>query len=401
MTLGDVLRHSALAMRGAPVRTGLSLLGVTVGVASVIVLTSLGEGARLYVAGEFAQLGTNLLIVVPGKTETTGMVPFFGGAPHDLTLEDAAAIERRIPAARRVAPLAIGEGLVRHRQRARRITVLGTTAAFREVREIDMRVGRYLPEGEDAPRVCVLGATVARELFQGANPLGSLVRIGDRRFRVIGVTAPRGVSVGLNLDDMVHVPVRHALRLFNRRSLFRILITVRSHAEIDKARGAVVSLLKERHDGREDVTVFTRDAVLSTFGRILGMLTLAVGSIAGISLAVAGIGIMNVMLVAVSERTVEVGLFRAVGASRRQIAALFLGEAFLLSAGGGAAGLAVGILAGRLIHGAFPVLPVQAPAAAVAAAVAVSLITGPLFGSLPAVRASLLDPIVALRGGGR
>jgi putative ABC transport system permease protein len=394
----DLLRFASVALRGHRLRTLLSLVGVAIGVASVIILTSLGEGARLYVIGEFSSLGTNLVIVLPGKSETTGMPPAIGGAAHDLTLEDAEAVRRRVPEAVRVAPLAIGSATARVGERSREMTIVGTTSEWLAMRRMTMQLGRHLPSGAgDRDRhVCVVGSTVQAELFGGANPLGEMVRIGDERFRVIGVLAPRGESLGMNIDDHIQLPVTQALRMFNRRGLFRLLVEARSHEEMDTTRRHVLEILTERHDNVEDVTIITQDAVISTFGRILAILTAVLVGIAAISLAVAGIGIMNVMLVSVSERTREVGLLKALGASRGQVLVAFLVEAAMLSTAGGVVGLAAAFAANRALMALYPSFPVQPPRWAVALAILVSIAVGCAFGALPARRASRLDPVAAL-----
>jgi putative ABC transport system permease protein len=398
MTPRDLIAFSAGALRGHRLRSILSLLGVAIGVASVVLLTSLGEGARLYVTGEFASLGTNLLIVFPGKTETTGMSPFITEAPHDLTLGDADAIARRVRQVRRVAPVVFGGASAQHGERRRDVGVWGATSDMLEVRKIRLRAGRYLPAGEAArgQNVCVIGAKVRQELFGAASPLGEVLRLSDERFRIIGVMAPRGTSMGVDFDEMVHVPVSRAMRMFNKTTLFRVLVEVSSHEEIPAARAAVLGVMKERHQGVEDVTVWTQDSVLATFSRILALLTAALAGIAAISLTVAGIGIMNVMLVSVSERTREIGLLKAIGVTGRQVVGAFLVEAAILSTAGGIAGLGVAFGATRLLRSLYPSFPVQAPAWAAAAAVGVSLAVGLLFGALPARRASRLDPIAAL-----
>ncbi len=398
MTFRDLVAFSAGALRGHRLRAGLSLLGVAIGVASVVLLTSLGEGARLYVTGEFASLGSNLLIVFPGKTETTGMSPFVTGAPHDLTLDDAEAILRRVRPARRVAPLVFGGATARYGDRRRDVGVWGATSDMEEVRKIKLRIGRYLPAGETArgQRVCVIGAKIRQELFGAASPLGEVLRLGDERFRVIGVMAARGMSLGVDLDEMVHVPVSRAMKMFNKTSLFRVLVEVSSHEEIPAARASVLEILKERHQGVEDVTVWTQDSVLATFARILALLTAALAGIAGISLTVAGVGIMNVMLVSVSERTREIGLLKAIGVTGRQVVAAFLVEAAILSTAGGVAGLGAAFGLTRVLRALYPSFPARAPDWAVAAAIGVSLAVGLLFGALPARRASRLDPIMAL-----
>src|SRR5206468_2253204 len=252
----------------------------------------------------------------------------------------------------------------------RQVTVLGSTPELLPVRHLQIGIGRFLPDVDldrGAP-VAVIGRTVQEELFGSDNPLGQPIRIGDWRFRVVGVLAAKGQSLGLNMDDVVIVPVSSALRLFNQPSLFRILIEVGAHSEIDAARREVMPCLKERHDGEEDVTVLTQDSVLGAFNRILGALTLALAGIAAISLSVAGIGIMNVMLVSVSERTPEVGLLKALGAPPRQILRAFLVEAILLSAVGGLLGLLIGYAGSAVLSQAFPALPAHAPGWAVAAA---------------------------------
>jgi putative ABC transport system permease protein len=299
MSAFDLLRFALGALRGHRLRTSLTLLGMAIGVGAVILLTALGEGARGYVTNEFMALGSNLLIVLPGKTETTGNAPILGGTARPLTLEDCEAIQKRVPRARRLAPLSVGSARVGFRDKRREITVIGSTPDLLPVRHLQIGIGRFLPDVEldrGAP-VAVIGRTVQGELFGTENPLGQAIRIGDWRFRVIGVMAAKGQSLGINMDDVVIIPVSSALRLFNQPSLFRLMIEVGAHSEIDAARRDVMRILRERHDNEEDVTVLTQDSVLGAFNRILGALTLALAGIAAISLSVAGIGIMNVMLV--------------------------------------------------------------------------------------------------------
>ena len=396
MRVTDLLRFAGGGLRGHRLRAFLSLLGVSIGVASVILLTSLGEGARLYVIGEFASLGSNLLILVPGKTETAGLAPLVSTAPHDLTLADAHALSLRVPALRRVAPLVVGTAPVRFGERSREVTVVGTTREMLEIRHLKMSIGRFLPADRPDAAVCVLGARVQRELFPNESPLGKLVRIGDWRFRVIGVIAPRGTSIGMDLDEVVEIPVDTGLRLFNRSSLFRVLAEVGSHDDIDRARSRAIEVLKERHAGEEDVTVFTQDAVLSTFEQILRVLTAALVGIAAISLGVAGLGIMNVMLVSVSERTAEIGLLKAVGVTRAQVVAVFLVEAAILATAGGVLGFLAGVGAGRLLQQFYPEFPIQPPVWGIPAALGVSCLVGLIFGILPARNATRLDPVMAL-----
>jgi len=391
IALGALLRY--------PLRTAMMLLATAIGVGAVVVLTGLGEAARLYVTGEFRSLGTNLLIVLPGRTETTGAgAAMLGGAtPRDLTLDDARALERSA-AIDMLAPVIIGEAAASSGSLERDVTVMGTTAAFRTIRGWRMAAGEFLPSGEmdREAAVCVVGSTIGKELFRGEPPVGRWLRVGDRRCRVSGVLAPQGTSVMVDADQLVLMPVAMAQSLFNSPALFRIIIQVRDRDSMPAAQRFVAATLKERHRGDEDVTIVTQDAVLKTFDGILGTLTRALGGIAAVSLLVAGVLIMNIMLVAVSQRTQEIGLLKALGARRRQILGLFLAEAIYLALLGALAGVAAGyalLWAGNQFYPEFSLRP---PTWAVAGAVVLAVACGMVFGILPARRASRLDPVAAL-----
>jgi len=399
MRSADVAAFAWRSLSGYRLRTLLMLAAMSMGVGSVVVLTSLGEGARRYVRNKFNSLGSNLIAVFPGRAETAGGVPgaLVGRTPRDLTLDDAIALER-IRAVRRVAPLTVGSAEVAWEDRSREVPVLGSTAELLEVRHLAVAQGRFLPPGD--PRqpvsVCVIGWKVRQELFGTRSPLGEWVRIGDRRFRVIGVLERQGQSLGLDIDEIVVLPVASAQAVFNLPSLLRILVEVREREDVKAARLEVLRILRDRHEGEEDITVVTQDAVLATFDRILLALTLALGAIASISLAVAGILIMNVMLIAVSQRTTEIGLLKAIGASPEQIRLLFFAEAAVLSVLGALVGAALGELGSFAIRQVYPELPAFAPAWAVAAALATAVATGILFSLLPARRAARLQPALAL-----
>ena len=397
MSGADVLRFAANALGQHRRRSLLSLLGVAIGIIAVVSLTALGEGARRYVTDQFSSLGSGLLILIPGKNETTGGFPGVGGAPNDLTLEDARALERQLPEVRLMVPITAGSASVSYLERSRQVLIIGSTADFRLVRELQVTRGRFLPAGDvrrGAP-VVVLGRKVARELFAEQNPVGRPVRVGDRRMRVIGVLAVRGTQMGMDMDEAVIVPVASGLRLANSNSLMRVILQLRPQSDMEAAKRKVLAIMTERHD-EEDVTCLTQEAVLNSLSSILQVLTLVVAGIAGISLTVAGIGIMNVMLVSVSERTSEVGLLKALGATRRQIMAVFLIEAVLLSSAGGALGLAIGWMLVDLMVMLYPALPASPPTWAVLAVIGVSFGTGTVFGVLPAWRAARLDPVSAL-----
>jgi putative ABC transport system permease protein len=396
LDVGTFAAHAILRYR---VRSALMLLAMAIGVAAVIILTSLGEGARRYVVGEFASLGTNLLIVLPGRSETTGVGPalFSGQTPRDLTLEDALALTRHAQV-KRISPLMVGSVPVAWSGREREVPVLGTNSDFLGIRHWNLAQGHFLPavDLQRASAVCVIGIKIKRELFGAQPALGEWVRIGDRRFRVIGVLASEGRSIGVDSEDLVIIPVAAAQQLYNSPSLFRILVEVRSREALPTVQEFVRRTLTERHQGEEDVTVITQDAVLSTFDRILGALTLTVAGIGAISLAVAGILIMNIMLVAVTQRTTEIGLLKAIGAPRSSIIELFLVEAGLLALAGAFIGTLIGYATMHVIIKLYPALPGTPPWWAVAAAVGVALVTGIAFGVMPARRAASLDPVQAL-----
>jgi putative ABC transport system permease protein len=399
MRAPDVLRFAWRALSGARTRTLLMELAMAIGVAAVVVLTSLGEGARGYVRDQFRSLGASLIVIFPGRAETAagsaGLIA--GRTPRDLTLDDALAL-RRIPGVRLVAPINVGSADVWARGRSREAPILGSTAELLEVRHLTVATGDFLPAGDprQAASVCVVGANVRRELFGADSPLGTWLRIGDRRFRVVGVLASHGQSLGLDIDDVVIIPVASAQVLFNLPSLLRIAVEAHSREDVKPARREILRLLRERHGGEEDVTVVTEDAVAASFDRILGTLTLAVAGIASVSLAVAGILIMNVMLISVTQRTGEIGLLKALGATPGQIRLLFLAEAAALSSLGGLAGSLLGQAGSLAIRQYYPVLPAYAPAWAALAAFATAIITGVIFGLLPARRAARLQPAFAL-----
>ena len=401
MRLADTLQFATGSLRGSPTRTLLMMLAMSIGVAAVVVLTALGEGARRYVVDQFSSLGTNLVIVLPGRTETAGIGPglMSGQTPRDITLDDAEALLRS-RAIKRVAPLTVGSATLSRGALNREVVVAGSTSDLLEVRHMSIGIGKFLPAGDihESASVCVLGQQMKQELFGNEQAVGQWVRLGDRRFRVIGVLAPQGESMGMRTDELVIIPVASSHQLFNTSGLFRILIEARSRDYIEQAKHDAEEIMVQRHSGERDVTVITQDAVLATFDRILTTLTMAVGGIAAISLAVAGVLIMNVMLIAVAQRVKEIGLLKALGAPGRQIRLLFFAEAALLSSVGSIAGLVLGYAGSIVIGRIYPSLPVSPPWWAVLAACATALGTGILFSVWPARRAAKLDPVAALAG---
>jgi putative ABC transport system permease protein len=395
----DLLQFARSAATGNPLRTALLVLAMSIGVAAVVMLTALGDGARRYVMNEFSSLGTNLVIVLPGRSQTGGFNPgnAITNTPRDLTIDDAQALQRA-STARLVAPLAIGTSEISANGKLREVMVAGTTSQFLEVRRMKLAQGRFLPAGDwrrGAAEV-VIGAKIREAMFGIEPALGQLVRIGDRRFRVVGVLASSGQGLGMNTDELAIVPVALAQAMFNSNTLFRIMVEATGRESIEKAKQQVTEIIKLRHEGELDVTVITQDAVLATFDKLLGALTMAVAGIAAISLAVAGILVMNVMLVSVTQRTAEIGLLKALGATGHTIRLLFLTEASMLSLTGALIGYLLGQLGAAIIRQLYPSFPAYPPDWAVIAGLATALITGILFGVLPARRAAMLDPVQAL-----
>ena len=396
----DLLRFATQALLQNRRRSGLSLLGVVIGVVAVVSLTAIGEGALRYVTTQFASLGSSIVNVSPGKNETTGGMPHgIGGVPNDLTLQDAIVLERRVQAVRAAVPVSVSTDIVSYRERGRSSRVVGVTSEFQQLQRLDMASGSFLPESEldRGAAVVVLGHKVAQELFDNANPLGATVRIGSWRMRVIGVLQERGNQLGMDIDDVALIPVASGMRMANKSSVNRIMLDLYPKSDSKPVIAQVKKILIDRHD-EEDFTCISQDAVLASLSSILAILTLVVAGIASISLGVAGIGIMNVMLVSVSERTDEVGLLKALGANQRQILQIFLLEATMLSSAGGLIGLASGTALVELGNLLYPRINAATPLWAIAAVLGLSLGTGIVFGVLPAWRASRLDPVAALQG---
>lgn len=398
MLIQDTLIQAARAIRTQPLRALLIVLAMSIGVAAVNVLTALGDSARQYVVHEFESLGTHLLIILPGKTETTGgHPPPFGETPRDLTLDDALALFRSRHVVD-VAPISVGSAPISVGGLERETNIMGSTHALLGVRHLTMAQGRFLPQVDMAKElpVCVIGQTIRDELFGRRQAVGEWLRINDRRFRVIGVLAEEGQSLGTPFDESVIIPVASALALFDSHSLFRVLIETPSEQAMHLAVDDVGNLLKQRHEGEEDVTIITQDSVIKTFDKILGALTYTVAGIAAISLAVAGVLVMNVMLVSVSQRTAEIGLLKAIGATQYQLHTLFLAEAALLSLLGAAVGSVIGRGGILVLQWLYPHFPMFLPTWAWLSALVVALGTGMVFGVLPARQAARLDPVAAL-----
>ena len=397
MDIRDAIRLAARAVTAQRLRSFLTLLGIAVGIASVILLTSIGEGIHRYVLGEFTQFGTNVVTIAPGKTKTGGAPSGLPSSARPLTLEDAQALGR-LPNVVAVTPNVRGNAEVQGNGRTRRTLISGVNADSATVFRLTARSGQYLPDDDagSARAFVVLGAKLKEELFGPDNALGQRIRIGGLQFRVIGIMEAKGQFLGIDLDDTAFIPAARAQELFNREGVDEINVAVAEGAPSAAVASQIRRHLIERH-GREDFTIVTQEEMLKTLSNILNVLTMAVGALGGISLLVGGVGIVTIMTIAVTERTSEIGLLVALGARRRTILGLFLGEAIALSAIGGALGLLLGFGLAQLIHLLVPALPVHTPISFVLLAEGVAIAIGLAAGVLPARRAAGLDPVEALR----
>lgn len=397
MYLRDFIHLAGTSLAARRLRSVLTSLGIGVGIAAVVLLTSIGEGIHQYVLSEFTQFGTTLVGINPGRTTTHGTSMGVFGSERPLSIEDAEAL-KQLSFVEAVVPFVQGNAEVEAGNRRRRTTIYGAGPQMPEALRMRVNSGAFLPDDDPtAPRaLAVLGSKLRQELFAYRNPLGQRITIAGNRYRIIGVMEPKGQVLGFDLDDTVYIPAARALELFNRDTLFEIDVMYRSNARVDAVVDGIRRTLMARH-GREDFTITTQEQMLDVLGSILNVLTFAVAAIGGISLLVGAIGIVTIMTIAVNERTSEIGLMRALGARQAQILGLFLGEAVVLAAIGGLAGLAVGLGVAGLLRLILPELPVHIPWIYVVLAEVLAVVLGILSGILPARRAARLDPVEALR----
>lgn len=399
MRLIDLVRYTFLALRRQRFRSVMLLIAVGLGVGAVIVLTALGEGARGYVMGEFAFLGTDTLVMFPGRKETTGgMPPITGTAARAITLEEVEVLERTVPGVTSLAPIVIGNGPVSYESRERESIVVGTTAAFFAIRQLEVGQGSTLPgiALSEGKQVAVIGQKLKTELFDNRRAIGQWVRLRDYRFRVIGVLTGTGDSFGTDLSEAIFVPVASAQSVFNVHGLFRVMMKVRDNYQVEEVKSEISNRMQELHEGEQDVTIVSPDAMLSTFDDILQALTLGVSGIAAISLVVAGILVMNITLMSVKQRTAEIGLLKALGAPAAQVRTLFLTEAVLIATAGALLGMLVGRLLVAVGRHLYPSIPFATPGWALWAALGLAIGTALVFAWLPAQQAARLEPVDAL-----
>jgi putative ABC transport system permease protein len=399
MTFRDLAEFLLETLRAQKLRSFLTLLGITVGMTAVVLLSSLGEGAKRGIAAEFSEFGTTIVSVSPGKRTTFGVSPgAIGGTTRPLTVEDAESL-RRLRGVVHVSSRVGGMAEAEAGGRSRKTYVTGTVWEDQWILKWRPRIGTFLPPGDtkQAPLVCVVGSKVAAELFPSANPLGAHLRVGGIRFTVVGVMESKGQVLGFDLDDMVYLPVRRAMKLFNREGLMEIHVLAANPAMIEPVLNEVRRALRERHDGEEDFTLATQADMLGVVDEIIDVLTLGVMVIAAVSLLVGAMGILTILWVSVHERTAEIGLIKAVGAGNGQILSLFLAEGAVLAALGGGLGVVIGAGGAWVARRFIPGLWIDTPVWIIPTALAVSLVVGAAAGFLPARKASRLDPIEALR----
>ena len=400
MNLADHWLFSYQALARHRLRSAMVLLAIGMGVSSVLLLTSIGEGARLFIEQEFSTLGAKMLVVLPGKKETTGSSPpLYGTSPRDLTIEDAQAL-KNIRTISHVAPIIAGTATVSNQSLSRDIIIIGTNREMFTVRNLSIKQGRMLPKNSEtrATPVCILGAKLAKELFKKSSPLGQWLRIGEYKYRVIGLLKQRGESLGLDLRDMVIIPVRSAQMLFNSPALFRILVQLKQTKFETSTIVKINKIIAQRHEGEADITIISQDAMLSAFNKIIVAVTASIGAIAAISLIVAGILIMNVSYISVSQRREEIGLLKSLGASVREVRLIFIISSLVITSFGTLAGLILSYSIVFIIQTNFPSIPLAIPWWSALAAIFMSFLMALLFSWLPANKAAAVDPILALRG---
>jgi len=397
MLVRDFTHLSISAFLAYRLRSFLTALGIAVGIAAVVLLTSIGEGVHQFVLSEFSQFGTNIIGINPGRATTHGVSIGMFGSVQPLTIDDSEAL-RRVPYAESVVSAVQGNAEVEAGGRSRRTTIYGVNQDFPKGFRLQVAAGRFLPADDpDSPRAfAVLGSTVRQALFPHSNPLGKIMRVSGERYRIIGSMASKGQVLGVDMDDSVFIPASRSLSLFNRDGLMEIDVIYREGAPVDVVVAGIERILTARH-GRDDFTITTQQQMMDVLGSVLNVLTFAVAALGSVSLLVGSVGIFTIMTIAVTERTSEIGVFRALGATRQQILGLFLGEAMVLAALGGVAGLLVGVGGAQLLHFFVPALPVQTPWFYVLMAECLALVIGLLAGVLPALRAARFDPIEALR----
>lgn len=403
MNLVESLKMASSTLVANKLRSGLTMLGIVIGNASVIAIIGIGQGAQKLAADQFEALGPNVMFVVPGS-EQARRTQF--SLPKTLVLEDARAIASQVPTVTAVAPQINQTAVMNFRDRNANDTVIGTTPEFLTVRSFEVDRGRFISDVDlrRNTRVVVLGSELSQKLFGNRDPLGKRIRIQNLTFETIGVMKAKGSFLGDNQDRKAFIPLTTmANQVIGQTSPYGlevswINVTAKNQDSIRAAKFQIENLLRLRHKitDEDDFGVQTQKDIVSIVTTVTTGLTIMLAAIAGISLVVGGIGVMNIMLVSVAERTQEIGLRKAVGAKEEDILVQFLIESVIVSAAGGVIGILIGVGAIAIVAAASPLAATVSPAA-IALSVGISGGIGLFFGVVPAQRAAKLDPIVALR----
>lgn len=396
MRSADYIRLTLTSLRFSRMRSALTILGIAIGICAVVLLTTLGSGLRFYILENFSQFGSHIIAITPGKSQTGGVGGLLAST-RPLLVEDAYSL-RQLPHVEYVVPVVQGSGAIEFGRRVRYTDIIGTGSDMVAAWRFEVAQGRFLADnrGTYPQPWAVLGHKLKQELFAEQPALGQFIRVGGERYRVVGIMAEKGQMLGFDLDDIVYIPVERALSLFNRTGVMEIDVTYRPGISAQAMAEQVRQRLIARH-GVEDFSLVTQDEMLKSLDRILAILTLAIGGLGGISLVVGAIGIVTIMVTSVHERRAEIGLLRAIGATRRQLIWLFLGEAVLLALIGGLAGILISALALGVLALAMPDLPIQLDPFYLLLALLLSALVGLISGVLPARRAAGLNPVLALQ----
>lgn len=393
----DLLSLALRSISSHRQRSLLTALGLIIGIAAVVILTSIGRGIHRFVLFEFTQFGTHLIAVYPGKTTTFGLSGATVNTVRPLSISDTTSLQS-LDQVLAAMPVIQGNARIEAGNKQRRATVFGVSGVLPLVWQFNVQSGRFLPNDSlENPRAfAVLGSKIQTELFGASSPLGQRIRIGSDRFRVIGVMEAKGQMLGFDLDDCVYIPSGKAMEMFDRQSVMEIDVLYNNQASSEIVEQRIKQRLIMRH-GSEDFTIVTQNQMLKKMDSVLNVLTMAVAALGSISLLVGSVGIFTIMSIAVSERVAEIGLLRAIGAERLVIFRLFLGEALLLSLIGGTGGILLGVVVTQLGSALVPGLPVQLAWNYIWLAFLISLAIGIISGVIPAINASRLSPLDALR----